>query len=142
MHREICVLLGENIKMSDFINSPIFIAVLTCILTIIGTLLKGLWTALGKADERLKALEISTNDIDGVKGSIANLGARLGSSEAKNAVFDQIVSQLHDALQDIRSAEKENNEAFTSILASINEVKTDLSVIKFRLDSQDRKGSA
>jgi len=91
-----------------------------------------LWSALGKADDRLKALEISTNDLAGVKQSIAGIGERTGQLESESLVCSSNHNQVSTMIAEMRKDAKDTAAIMVEMMNKINDIATKLAVLTER----------
>lgn len=128
--------------INEFINSPIFIAILGVFFTVIGwgfTTLFGKFKSVdddfGKVSDKIKELELSqakheqsSIELINIRTSLKGFGARIGDTESEVAVMQSNNNNVMEALKEIKTSEKETSQAFISTLTQLQKAIQNMSV--------------
>lgn len=118
--------------ISDFLNSGFGVLLIGTIFTIIGFFIRKLWTSIATLDDKVLILEHDRKEQDLTRQSIKGMGERLGDNEKQIELALYKHNQLEAILLEIRSDKKESNQIIADLYHTLNEIKTDIAVLKAR----------
>jgi chromosome segregation ATPase len=132
--------------IAEFINSPVFIAVLGAFFTLIGWGFTTLFSKFKEVDFKLETakdkitqLEFSSVEMIATKVTLSNFGSRLGSLESEDAVLKSNLEQIKTALNDEKAERQQSSQVMLDILSKLGELTTQMAVITTRLENIDRR---
>lgn len=118
--------------IADFLNSGFGVLIIGTIFTLIGFFIRKLWTSISILDDKVLLLEHDRKEQDATRQSIKGLGERLGDTEKQIELALYKHNQLEAILLEIRADKKESNQIIGDLYQILNEMKTDIAVLKAR----------
>lgn len=100
--------------LTQFINSPFFLAILTAFWGVSGWAFTSLFSKIRSIDGKIAKLEIKQIKFDqlsveliNIRTSLQGFGSRIGDTESEMAVMQSNHNNVMDLLKEIRASEKE-----------------------------------
>ena len=125
----------KKMTLTQFINSPFFIVILTAFWGVSGWAFTSLFTKIRSMDAKISKLEIeqikfdqSSIELINIRSSLQGFGSRIGDTESEMAVMQSNHTNVMDSLKEIRSSEKETAQAFISTLTDLQKTIQNMSV--------------